>query len=86
MNISKVQCLQAAVSADSKIQKALAAEQGPSSTADHPFEGKAYVQVCNIYSTLLYRTVRNCTVPYRTVGYLASGAILRYTRGFTPDV
>ena len=45
MKMSKVQCLEAAVAADTKVQKALAAAQGPSSTADHPFEGKAYVQV-----------------------------------------
>eukprot|EP00904_Undaria_pinnatifida_P004555 jgi/Undpi1/140/HiC_scaffold_1.g00139.m1 len=44
VDISKKQCLQAAVAADSKILKAVAGEQGPSSTADHPFEGKAYVQ------------------------------------------
>lgn len=45
VKMSKVQCLEAAVAADNKVQKALAAAQGPSSTADHPFEGKAYVQV-----------------------------------------
>lgn len=44
VEISKVQCLQAAVNADNKTIKA-AADQGPSSTTDHPFEGKAYVQV-----------------------------------------
>lgn len=42
--MSKVQCLEAAVAADNKLLKATAA-QGPSSSADHPFEGKAYVQV-----------------------------------------
>lgn len=53
VKMSKVQCLEAAVAADTKVQKALAAAQGPSSTADHPFEGKAYVQVrvasCTLY-------------------------------------
>lgn len=46
--MSKVQCLEAAVAADTKVLKAAAAAQGPSSTADHPFEGKAYVQVSYI--------------------------------------
>lgn len=45
VEMSKVQCLEAAVAADAKVLKAAAAAQGPSSTADHPFEGKAYVQV-----------------------------------------
>ncbi|CBJ31516.1 early-response-to-dehydration protein [Ectocarpus siliculosus] len=43
VEMSKVQCLEAAVAADNKLLKATAA-QGPSSSADHPFEGKAYVQ------------------------------------------
>lgn len=48
VKMSKVQCLEAAVAADTKVQKAAAAAQGPSSTADHPFEGKAYVQVSSV--------------------------------------
>lgn len=48
VNMSKVQCLEAAVAADAKVLKAAAAAHGPSSTADHPFEGKAYVQVGSI--------------------------------------
>lgn len=44
--MSKKQCMEAAVAADAKLLKAAGAAQGPSSTADHPFEGKAYVQVC----------------------------------------
>lgn len=43
VEMSKVQSLEAAVNADNKNMKA-ATETGPSSTADHPFEGKAYVQ------------------------------------------
>lgn len=42
--ISKIQSLQAAVAADNKMTKA-AADEGPSSTVDQTFEGKAYVQV-----------------------------------------
>lgn len=46
VEMSKVQCLEAAVAADQKATKAAAVGAlGPSSTPDHPFEGKAYVQV-----------------------------------------
>lgn len=46
VQISKKQSLQAAVAADNKVMKMKTqSEHGPSSTADHPFEGKAYVQV-----------------------------------------
>ncbi|CAM9836918.1 unnamed protein product, partial [Scytosiphon promiscuus] len=44
VKMSKEQCLEAAVAADARILKASSETQGPSSTADHPFEGKAYVQ------------------------------------------
>ncbi|CAN0322366.1 unnamed protein product [Pylaiella littoralis] len=44
VEMSKKQCMEAAVAADAKLLKAAGAAQGPSSTADHPFEGKAYVQ------------------------------------------
>ena len=57
MKMSKVQCLEAAVAADTKVQKALAAAQGPSSTADHPFEGKAYVQVGWLVGWLVVHTI-----------------------------
>lgn len=48
IEMSRVQCLEAAVSADKKFQKA-SGQRGSSHAANHPFDGKAYVQARSIY-------------------------------------
>lgn len=53
VQISKVQCVEAAVAADKKALKEKTDAQGPSSTAEHPFEGKAYVQVKYLQKLLM---------------------------------